>query len=108
MSLGGSGQISGFGKAYVSASISSVGFIATGAAHGTLVLAGSKGTITLSLTGTQQGGPRVPTTFTFKTVVGTGKFWNAHDTGTATLTLTPKQMFGLVSQGGFALTLASN
>ena len=58
------------------ASLQSVGFIANGSARGTVVLAGRKGTLTLSLTGaTEQKGPApLPGTFTFKTVVGDVKF----------------------------------
>jgi hypothetical protein len=109
VTLGGSGMVSGFGKAFVSGSVQSVGFIANGSARGTLVLAGPRGTLTLSLTGaTQQSGPApLPGTFTFKTVVGTDKFWNVHDQGTGSLTLTPNHSYGLVTQGTFSLVLTS-
>jgi hypothetical protein len=109
VTLGGSGTVSGFGKAFVSGSVQSVGFIASGSARGTLVLAGPKGTLTLSLTGaTKQSGPApLPGSFTFKTIVGTGKFWKVHDQGTGSLTLTATQSFGLVSQGTFSLVLSS-
>jgi hypothetical protein len=109
VTLSGSGTVRGLGKSFVSASLHSVGFIANSSARGTLVLAGPKGTLTLSLTGaTQQNGPApLPGTFTFKTIVGTGKFRNVHDVGTASLTLTPKQSYGPVTQGTFSLVLSS-
>jgi hypothetical protein len=108
-SLSGSGKVSGFGKSFVSASLHSVGFIANGSARGTLVMAGPKGTLTLSLTGaiTQNGPASLPSRYTFKVVAGTGKFWNAHDTGTVSLRLTPKNSFGWLTQGTFSLVLTS-
>jgi hypothetical protein len=110
VALGGSGTVNGFGKAFVSGSVQSVGFIANGSARGTLVLAGPKGTLTLSLSGsTQQNGPApLPGTFTFKTIVGTGKFWKVHDQGTGSLTLTRNKSYGLVTTGTFSLVLTSN
>jgi hypothetical protein len=108
--LSGSGMISGFGKSFVSASLHSVGFIANGSARGTVLLAGIKGTLTLSLTAaTAQNGPApLPSRYTFKVVVGTGKFWNAHDAGTVSLKLTPKNSLGWVTQGTFSLVLTSD
>ncbi len=110
--LNGSGNVSGFGKAYVSGSVGSVGFIANGTARGTLTLAGPRGTITLSLTGAvaQNGPASLPSQFTFRILVGTGKFWKAHDQGTATLTLSPATSTSpstLVTNGKFALSLKS-
>src|SRR5262249_29713518 len=109
--LGGTGNIIGFGKVYAaSATFYSVGFVSNGTAHGTLFIAGSKGTLTLSLTATtpQSGPAPLPGNYTYKTVAGTGKFWNTQDQGIASLTLTPKHKYGPVTLGTFVLTIASN
>jgi hypothetical protein len=110
--LNGSGNVNGFGKAFASSSLQSIGFIANGTARGVLVLAGPKGTLTLNLTGaTHQNGPAgLPSSFTFKTSVGTGKFWNVHDQGTVSLVLSPKKTFNSfnpVTSGTFSFVLTS-
>jgi hypothetical protein len=109
----GSGQVKGFGHAFVTGQLHSIGFIAQGHAQGTVRLSGVHGTLTLSLTGpVQQGGPAgLPDHFVFKTVGGTGKYRKVSDTGTASLVTIPGSATGQ-SMGGlggtFTLRLTSN
>jgi hypothetical protein len=111
--IGGSGRVHGVGKTDVAGNLHSIGFIAKGQATGTLVLAGARGTITLSMTGAEQtGGPAsLPEKFTFEITDATGKYRNVQDQGTATLVLAPGSSataMGSSTHGTFKLVLRSN
>jgi hypothetical protein len=110
---GGSGRVSGVGRAFVTGNLHSIGFIAEGQAQGDLFLSGSRGTITVHLTGgEQQGGPKgLPDVFSFNVTGGTGKYSNIEDTGTAVYVGMPgKTSAGAhaTEHGKFVLVLTSN
>jgi hypothetical protein len=72
-----SGKVAHLGRAIVSGSLDSLGFIAYGHARGTLHVAVAGGALTLELTGpTQPGFSPLPTKFSYVITQGTGKFHN--------------------------------
>jgi hypothetical protein len=72
-----SGKLAGLGRANVSGSINSLGFIAYGHARGTMLVAVAGGTLTLELTGpTQRGFSPLPRMLSYVITEGTGKFHN--------------------------------
>lgn len=107
----GSGHVRGIHKASITGDLHSLGFIAQGNAQGDLTLKGPHGTLTLHLTGPQQAGLLpLPGQFSFMTSGGTRKYRKIHESGTATLVLTPGQTGtgGPGSgQGTFTLVLKS-
>jgi hypothetical protein len=110
--LGGSGKVHGIGKTDLAGNLHSIGFIAKGHAGGTLVLAGARGTITLSMTGAEQiGGPTsLPENFTFQITDATGKYKNVADQGTAKLMLargSSTTAMNSATHGTFKLVLTS-
>jgi hypothetical protein len=72
-----SGKLARLGRASVSGSLNSTGFIAQGRAGGTLLVTVPGGTLTLALTGpTQPGFSPLPTKFSYVITEGTGRFHN--------------------------------
>jgi hypothetical protein len=89
-----SGTFTTYGKAAVSGSLQTPGFIATGKATGTLNLAFVGGTLTLALTGpTEKGFGGLPSEFSFVITKGTGRFHNSVGDpvgkGTVDVSITP-------------------
>jgi hypothetical protein len=106
--LSGSGRVHGIGHASVTGEMHSLGFIAEGHAQGDVTLAGPRGTVSLHLTGVmQQGGFQgLPSVFSFSITGGTGKYRRVHESGRATLSLTPAQTSsGALSRGEGTFTL---
>src|SRR5262249_46736448 len=88
----GSGHVRGIRRASITGDLHSLGFIAQGNAQGDLTLKGPRGTLRLHLTGPQQAGFQpLPSQFSFTTSGGTGQYRKIHESGTATLVLTPGQ-----------------
>jgi hypothetical protein len=98
----GSGQINPLGRSSLSGSVQTLGFIASGHAHGTLVLSNAHGSVTLQLTGpAQQGFASLPHTFSYTITSASGKFKGDTGSGMVALTLgTSKTATGSIVQTG--------
>jgi hypothetical protein len=107
----GSGHLHRIGLTSVSATIQTTGFIRQGHASGSLKLLGAHGTITLELTGPDQGGfAGLPDSFRYSIASGTGKYQHAHGQGTASLVTDPtgpQQNLNTREFGSFKLVLTS-
>jgi hypothetical protein len=102
--LKATGKLTHIGRAIVTGSFQTPGFVLNGRASGTLTIAGSKGTLTLQLTApgpimanstsggttTTSAGPIILVNdFTYNIESGTGRYANDHGTGTVVITATP-------------------
>jgi hypothetical protein len=105
--LSGQGQDQLLGPTSVTGRLHSLGFILHGVAGGTLTLSGSRGTVTLELTGPPQDGfAPLPNQFDYVITGGTGAFADATGQGTASLALLPANSPNpLERQGRFDLRL---
>jgi len=109
----GTGHIRRHGAFALNGKIHTIGFIQFGPVHGTVVLKGTLGTITLELTALGRGSDALglPTKFSYSVVGGTGQYTNVVDIGKATLTTVvskvPSTTFGVV-HGQFKLVLTSS
>jgi len=108
----GSGHIRKLGNFSVSGKVQTIGFIQFGPVHGTVVLKSANGTITLKLSALEKGSGNlgIPVRYSYTVVGGTGKYTNAVNSGTASLTTVvskvPSTAFG-VQHGQFKLVLTS-
>jgi hypothetical protein len=94
--LKGTADLAALGHVSVTGSVHSLGFIATGHAGGELTFSNGKGTVTVELTGPQQGGfSALPQKFAYRVVSGTGAYAHLSDHGSLTLVLTPAPVGGL-------------
>jgi hypothetical protein len=107
----GSGRVGHIGQTTSNANFHSTGFILQGNATGTLTLSGTRGTVTFALTGPQQPGfARLPNTFQYTIISGTGAYKNAYDHGLAHLITKPsgsEQNVNAPETGSFTLVLHS-
>jgi hypothetical protein len=86
--LQGTANLTNFGQATVTGSVTSVGIIQTGNAIGNLVISNSQGSAILSLTGPSQlSGATLPNTFTYKVISATGAFSSITTQGSLTMAL---------------------
>ncbi len=103
----GTGKVSGIGRTtakgdlYGSASLSQL------TTEGDVTLKGSKGKVTIHLTGVPDpgGSQALPSVFSFAITSATGKYRGAHESGTATVTLEPGNAGAQATRGSFVLTL---
>jgi hypothetical protein len=108
----GSGHIRRIGHFSLTGTVHTIGFIQVGPVEGKFVLAGPGGTIAIKLTAIERGTGATGLTghYNYKIVGGTGRYTNAVDSGTATLTTVvskvPSSAFG-VQHGHFKLVLNS-
>ncbi len=96
----GSVEFGGLGFFTIKGSITSVGNIRTGQAHGRITISNRRGTLTLDLTGpTQAANASLPTKFTYKVVSKTGVF--ASYGGQGTIQLATHMFVGYANRGHF-------
>src|SRR5262249_50083198 len=89
--LSGRASLAGLGPVFVGGHVQGIGFIAHGAAHGTVTLTDvndPRSQVTLELTGPDQGGlSPLPTAFAVRVTSATGRFAGLHEVGTFKLSL---------------------
>jgi hypothetical protein len=110
-SLGTFGPFSGLGRAVVSGTLHTVGFIAQGQATGTLTLYAHRGSLTLTLTGpTQPGFSPLPSSFLFSITGSTGRLAGATGNGTVDVSFRPflTRAGALSGTGKIVLTFHAN
>jgi hypothetical protein len=101
--LQGSADLGSSGFFAVSGTVTSVG-IRAGQATGRITLSNPRGTLTLSLVGpTQSANSKLPPSFTYKVVSGTGFF--AHYVGRGTFQLAATLFTGYTDKGHFAVAV---
>lgn len=84
------GSLSGLGQVMVTGDLFSTGFTRTGHASGELFLRGAGGTVTLDVTGPQQGAfAALPQQFHYTVESGTGSFAHLHASGALNVHLFP-------------------
>jgi hypothetical protein len=104
--LFGHGRVSPVKTADVTGHVNSLGNVATGKAHGLLVISTPQGSLTLKLTGpSQKGLARLPDRFSFKITNSSGAYLHDRRHGTAVLVLDPAAPGG--DHGTFTLVLVS-
>ncbi len=108
----GSGHVRKLGNFLLSGTLQTVGFIQVGPVQGTVVLRRANATFTLELSAVEQenGALGLPGVYSYTVVGGTGKYTNAVDSGTASLTTVVSRVPGLrlgVQVGRFELVLTS-
>lgn len=104
----GTANLAKMGKVTVTGTIHSVGFVVSGKATGTLTFTNSKGSVTIQLTGPQQGGfSPLPGTFSYKVVSHTGTAYKSlTDHGTLTLTVpSTTSGFQVSGSGNFTFSI---
>jgi hypothetical protein len=102
-SFQGSADFGGSSFFAISGTVTSVGSKA-GHATGKITLSDPRGTLTLSLVGaTQSANSRLPATFTYKVVSGTGFF--ARYVGQGTIQLAPTLFVGYTDRGHFSVAV---
>ncbi len=108
----GSGRVRKLGNFLLNATLQTVGFIQVGPVQGTVVLRRANGTFTLELSAIEpeNGVLGLPGVYSYTVVGGTGKYTNAVNSGTASLTTVVSKVRGLrsgVQAGRFELVLTS-
>jgi hypothetical protein len=102
----GHGKVGPLGVADVTGHAHSLGNVASGQAHGLLVISTPQGSLTLKLEGpTQKGLSSLPDRFTFKITNASGRYLHDRGHGTAVLVLDPAQPGA--DHGTFTLVLVS-
>jgi hypothetical protein len=105
----GSANLAGMGAVTVTGSITTVGFMVQGQAHGTLTFANARGSVTVEVLGPSQPGfSALPGHFEFKVISHTGAFSHLWASGTLSLALHPFPTADLLGgRGTFTLTVGA-
>jgi len=106
----GNGSIGALGhlNVHVTGNLHSLGNVATGHAHGLIVLSTPKGSLTLHVTGPEQRGfAKLPDHFAFKITNSSGKYLGDTGTGTVVFVRDPAGTSATTEHGTFTMVFVS-